>query len=56
VQQLFTREVKFEEFKKAGDKHSKRKIPIWDHQMFGEREIDDELWNVDSNVFQKAID
>ena len=31
VQQL-TRVVKFEEFKKAGDKHPKRKFPIWDHR------------------------
>jgi len=53
---FFTREVKFEEFKKIGDKHPKRKIPIWDQQMFRKHEIDDELENVDYNVFQKAID
>jgi len=39
----------------VGDKHPKRKILIWDQQMFREHEIDDEFENVDFNVFQKTI-
>jgi len=51
---FFTREVKFEKFKKTGDKYPKRKIPIWDQQMFREHEINNEFGNIDSNAFHKA--
>ena len=52
----FTQEIKFQKFKETGDEHLKRKIPIWDQQVFRKHEINDEFGYIDSNTFQKVID
>ena len=48
---FLTREINVMEFQKVGDKHLKRKIPIWDQKIFRKHEINNKLQNIDSNAF-----
>ena len=42
--------------KQASENHTKRKIPTRNQEMLGKHKINDEMRNIDSNAFQKAID
>ena len=48
---FLTREINVMEIQKVGDKHPKRKIPIWDQKILRKHEINNMLRDIDFNAF-----